>query len=76
MVKEAKAIRGLPDIIGCVSGRMVMLEVKKSADEYEKWDKRQHLQNHVLESYKLVGAYACFIYPECEKYVLEDLYKM
>lgn len=53
-----------------------MLEVKKSADEYEKWDKRQHLQNHVLESYKLAGAYACFIYPENEKYVLADLCKM
>jgi hypothetical protein len=74
--KEAKSIRGLPDIIGCVSGRMVMLEVKKSAEEYEKWDKRQYLQNHVLENYKSAGAYTAFIYPECEKYIIEDLQRM
>lgn len=76
MTKEAKAIRGLPDIIGCISGRMVMLEVKKSAEEYEKWDARQHLQSHVLEQYKTAGAYTAFIFPENERYILADLSRL
>lgn len=75
-MKEAKAIRGLPDIIGCISGRMIMLEVKKSAAAYEKWDPRQHLQNHILELYKASGAYTAFIYPEIEEVILADLREM
>lgn len=55
---------------------MIMLEVKKSFEDYEKWDARQYLQNHVLEEYREAGAYAEFIYPECEEVILADLREM
>lgn len=55
---------------------MIMLEVKKSFEDYEKWDARQYLQNHVLEEYRVAGAYTAFIYPEIEEAILADLRKM
>lgn len=72
-VKEAKSIRGLPDLIGVVNGRPVYLECKRSRSEALHNTGRIVLQRKVLQDAKLAGAYVSFIYPENEEEVLFEL---
>ena len=46
-VKEAKSIRGLPDLVLCVSGMFVTWEVKRDAKEAQKNSGRIVLQRYV-----------------------------
>lgn len=75
-VKEAKSIRGIPDIIGCINGTYVELEVKKSEAEAQETSGRIVLQRKSIEDTRKVKGYAAFIYPENEKFVLEELSKL
>lgn len=72
-VKEAKAIRGLPDIMGCINGRMVLLEVKRSKSEGQRQTGRIVLQKYQLEQAQKAGAYCRVIYPENHQEVMQEL---
>ena len=72
-VKEAAAIRGISDIIGCVNGRAVYLEVKRDQKESLKKTGRIVLQRYFLEQMRMVGAVAEFVYPENHQEILEIL---
>lgn len=75
-VKEAKALRGLPDIIGIINGRFIGLECKRSLAEASHNTGRIVLQKKVLRDIEKVGGYSALVYPENEKFVLEDLIKL
>ena len=75
-VKEAKNIRGIADIIGCVNGTFVALEVKKSLEESKKYSPRNALQDKFLADINKVHGLAYKIYPENEKEILDDLYRI
>lgn len=75
-VKEAKSIRGLPDIIGCVNGKFVALEVKVSGKELGQRNGRHILQRHTLQSFEAVGGFCSFIYPDNEEDILDLLRKL
>lgn len=72
-VKEAKSIRGLPDIYGCVNGIFVTLEVKRTIEEAQETSGRIVLQRQTILEVQKAGGYAAFIYPENERYLLEEL---
>lgn len=71
--KEALALRGFPDIIGCYKGRFIGLECKKDASGANKKTGRTPLQNHVLEKIRYNGGFGSFIYPENEEEVLQEI---
>lgn len=70
-IKEAGAIRGLPDIVGVWYGVPFYLEVKRAAKELG--CPRTKLQEYQLNKFQEAGAFTSFIYPENAKEVLEDL---
>ena len=62
-VKEAKSLRGLPDIIGVTKGgRFFALEIKK--DKAELSCSRSTLQGYILDKMRRMGGFAEFVYPE------------
>lgn len=58
------ALLGIPDILGCLNGHFVALELKKSRTEAEKKHGRVRLQGHILMQIRNVGGYGEFLYPE------------
>ena len=72
-VKEAKAIRGIPDLILTVNGRFIGLEVKRCESESKHRTGRTVLQRHNINKINRAGGYACFIYPENEEEVIEAI---
>lgn len=68
--KEAKGLRGLPDIIICYKGRFICWELKRSEKEAMKLTGRIVLQRHMLEKAIKAGAIAEFVYPENLEYQL------
>ena len=53
---------GIPDILGCVNGRFVAIELKRDQREA---GKRQHaLQRYVIGLINEAGGYATLCYPE------------
>jgi len=75
-VKEAAALRGIPDIIGCIKGTFVALECKRSEEGAQETTGRIVLQRKILEDIRKAGGYASFIYPENEKFVLQELLRL
>ena len=63
-VKEAKSIRGIADIIGCINGLHFELEVKKSIKEIQGSTGRHILQDIELHRCREAGGFGAFIYPE------------
>ena len=61
-IKEAKAIRGLPDLVGVFYGIPFYLEIKKSKTCLS--HPRTKLQEYHLKKFQEAGAFAEFIYPE------------
>jgi hypothetical protein len=59
-VKEALAIRGIPDIIICHNGRFIGWELKRSKSEAGK----NPLQTYNIEQIIDSGGYAAYVYPE------------
>lgn len=72
-VKEAKSLRGLPDIIGCINGSFVALECKRSEAEARHNTGRIVLQRKILHDIERVKGFSFFVYPENEKEVIEYL---
>ena len=72
-VKEAKGLKGIADIIGCVNGRFVALEVKRSKLEANRMTGRIVLQRHYLVKINQIGGYGNFVYPTNMEEVLRDL---
>lgn len=58
------SIRGLPDRIGCVNGKYVALEFKRSISEAMKQCERLPLQLHTLHEINAAHGYATLCYPE------------
>lgn len=71
--KEAGSIRGISDIIGCVNGTFVAIEVKRSQAEAERWHPRNALQDKFLADILRVNGRAYKVYPENEEETLIDI---
>jgi len=74
--KEAGSIRGISDIVGCVNGRFIALECKRSLDDYNKYHPRTALQKKFIDDINKCGGYAAFVYPENEDEVLNVLFSL
>jgi len=60
---EAGALHGLPDIMGCVSGFFIALEIKRSRSAVKK-SKQYKLQKYYLDCIRACGGFGEFVYPE------------
>lgn len=60
---QQKAIRGLPDVIGCINGRFVALELKRSKAEASKKSGRIVLQKYIMEKITGSGGTGYFVEP-------------
>ncbi len=63
-VKEAAAIRGIPDIIGCINGKYFALELKKDIKEAHKATGRIVLQRESIKKVLAAGGVGCILHPE------------
>lgn len=71
--KEAMALRGLPDLIGCYQGRFFAWELKRSEAEANKKTGRIVLQRHILTLIRQAGGIGEIVYPENFDQCLADL---
>lgn len=62
------AVCGIPDILGCVNGQFVALELKKSAH-----DRPTTLQEWVLNKIQMAGGYAVEVNPDNFEELFEKL---
>ena len=63
-VKEAGALRGIPDIIGCVKGRFFGLELKRNRQEATKSAGRVVLQRYHIRQINAAGGEAFITWPD------------
>lgn len=63
-VKEAGAIRSLPDIVICCNGKFIVWELKRSRQEAEKTTGRIVLQKYTLLRIQRAQGHAVFVHPE------------
>jgi len=70
------SVRGIPDRLGCIRGKLFALELKRSKVEGRKTSGRIVLQRHILNKITKAGGYARVVYPENWAEVLEDLKKL
>lgn len=59
---------GIPDILGCVNGKFVALELKK-----DKKSKVTKLQKYILLKISIARGYAKIVYPENWENIWEEL---
>ena len=72
-----KSKRGIPDVIGCVNGCFVALELKRSHKESLKVSGRIVLQKYVISKYVKQGLGIGFIvHPDNLIYVYEEIIKL
>jgi len=62
--KEAKSIRGLPDVIGCYNGLFFGWELKRSESEARKRTGRIALQRHILKLIRNAGGVGEIVHPK------------
>lgn len=62
-VKEAKAIRGIPDLIICANGRFVAWEVKPSEEEAKKETGRIALQKYNITRIEHANGSGLVVHP-------------
>jgi Holliday junction resolvase len=72
--KEAKSLRGLPDIVAVVRGHFVALEIKRNQSERQKDSGRIVLQKYVLEKMSESGAFVALVSPENWDQVLREIH--
>lgn len=72
-MKEAKSLRGIPDLIVCWHGHFVALEVKRAESEVKK--KGAKLQAYTIDKIRKNDGLAFFIYPENMDDVLQHISK-
>ncbi len=75
-VKEALALRGIPDIIGCYRGKFFAWELKRSYAETKKKTGRIVLQIHVLNLINKAGGIGCLVCPENLDEKLKELLEL
>jgi hypothetical protein len=63
-IKEALALRGIPDVIGCYRGRFFAWELKKSEKEANKKGGRIALQRYILKTIRNAGGVGEIVFPE------------
>lgn len=63
-VKEAKSLRGLPDLIGCYKGQFFGWELKRSESEARKKTGRIVLQRHILQLIQRAGGIGEIVHPD------------
>jgi len=63
-VKEALALRGIPDIIGCYKGQFFAWELKRNRSESRKKTGRTVLQRYIIKLVRKAGGIGEFVYPE------------
>jgi hypothetical protein len=63
--------RGDPDLLICVEGRFIALELKKDTKS-----KPTRLQKHILEQVKAAGGFACVCHPDNFKELIENIKEM
>jgi len=71
--KVGESVRAYPDLICCINGTFVGLEVKRSAAEANKQTGRTVLQRKVLADIRKAGGYAEFVYPENFQLIKESI---
>ena len=62
--KEAKSLRGYPDIIGCYRGQFFGWELKRSESEARKQTGRIVLQRHILTLIQQSGGIGEIVHPD------------
>ena len=67
---QQMATIGIPDILGCVNGRFVAIELKRSKQQASK---APALQQHVIRLVAQSGGYAAFMYPENFDEILAEI---
>lgn len=75
-IKEAKLLRGLPDICGTINGKSFYLELKRSEKEYNRKTGGIALQRLIIQKIQKAGGYASFAYPENWSEVFQELQKL
>lgn len=75
-VKEAAALRGISDLIGCLNGLFFALELKKDLSSTRRKTGRIVLQKYHIEKVKKAGGFACITCPETWAKDLADLISM
>lgn len=74
-VPPTRAVRGIPDIFGCVNGQFVAIELKKSGARPD--PRRETLQEYICNGIKEAGGLAFFrATPETIDSVIEHLIKL
>lgn len=63
-IKEAKNIRGIPDIICCVNGIFVAIELKRNSCEAHKNSGSIVFQRYTMSKIDEVGGVSVIVYPE------------
>jgi hypothetical protein len=58
------AVLGIHDIIGCLNGKFIALELKRNRTEAARKTGRTKLQGYILLQIRGAGGYAEFVYPE------------
>lgn len=71
--KEAKSLRGYPDIIGCYRGRFFGWELKRSESEARKQTGRIVLQRHILKLIQQSGGIGEIVHPDNFQKKLSEL---
>ena len=61
---QAGSIRGIADIIGCINGRFIALELKKDLISTRSQAGRIVLQRHNIDKINKSGGYGCITCPE------------
>ena len=70
------AVLGVPDILGCLNGKFVALELKRARTEATRKTGRVKLQGHILLSIRNAGGFAEFCYPENWEEIFSELSKI
>lgn len=63
-IKEAKGVRGIPDLVICINGKFAAWELKKSRAEAKKKTGRIALQKYNLKRVKDSGGHGRIVFPE------------
>jgi hypothetical protein len=61
-IKQANSVRGIPDIICCINGKYIELEVKKDKNELSK--PRHKLQEYEMQKTRNANGWAFTVYPD------------
>lgn len=72
-VKEALALRGIPDIIMCYKGRFFAWELKRDSKEASKKTGRIVLQRYTLQLIRKAGGVGELVHPDNLEEKLEQL---